>query len=186
VPSSIPAPGSVPVLETERLRLRAHRPGDFADVIALWTDPAVTRFIGGRPSAPDEVWSRILRYAGLWSLLGFGYWAIEEKRTGRFAGELGFADFKRAIEPPLDGMPEFGWALASPLHGKGYGTEAARAALAWGDRHFGQARTVCIIHPDNIPSLRIAQKTGYRELKRTTYKGHPTIVFARPPAAEAT
>ena len=38
---------------------------------------------------------------GLWSLLGFGYWAIEEKAAGGFVGELGFADFKRDIEPSL-------------------------------------------------------------------------------------
>ena len=170
---------NVPVIDTPRLRLRAHRVDDFAACAALWADPAVTRHIGGRPSSAEEAWTKLLRYAGLWSLLGFGYWAIEEKLTGGFIGELGFADFKRDIVPSLDGRPELGWALASRVHGKGYATEAVRAAVAWGEAHFGSRRTVCLIHPDNLPSLRVAAKAGYRELQRTNYKGLPTIIFSR-------
>lgn len=148
----------------------------------MWAEPEVTRFIGGRPSTRDEVWSRLLRYAGHWALLGYGYWAIVEKATGRFIGELGFADFKRDIIPSLDGMPELGWALASHAHGKGYATEAVRAAIAWGEAHFGPVRTACIISPDNLPSIRVAEKCGYREWRRTTYKDNPTIMFVRDPS----
>jgi RimJ/RimL family protein N-acetyltransferase len=169
----------VPVLETERLTLRGHRVEDFADCLALWTDPQVTRFIGGRPSTQEEVWSRLLRYIGHWSLLGFGYWAVEERATGRFIGELGFADFKRQIEPSLDGIPEAGWALSPSVHGRGYATEAVQAILAWGDRHFGSARTACIIAPENWASIRVAEKCGYREFQRTTYKDNPTIMYMR-------
>jgi RimJ/RimL family protein N-acetyltransferase len=167
---------TVPTLATARLTLRAHRADDFAACAAMWADPAVTRFIGGKPFAAEEVWSRLLRYAGLWSLLGFGYWAIAEQASGHFVGELGFADFKRDMAPPLD-APELGWALAAHAHGKGYATEAVRAALAWSDRRF--ARAVCIIGPDNRASLRVAEKCGFSELRRATYKDRPTIVLAR-------
>src|SRR5579875_2663294 len=92
---------AAPVLETERLRLHGHRLADFADSAALWTDPLVTRFIGGRPSTPDEVWSRLSRYIGHWTALGFGYWAVRERASGRFAGEVGLADFRREIDPPF-------------------------------------------------------------------------------------
>ena len=95
--------------------------------------PIVVRYIGGKPLTAEETWAKVLRYAGLWSLLGFGYWALEEKATARFIGELGFADFRRNIQPSLDGVPELGWALVSRAHGKGYATEAVRAAIAWGD-----------------------------------------------------
>jgi RimJ/RimL family protein N-acetyltransferase len=111
--------------------------------------------------------------------MGFGYWAIEEKETHNFVGELGFADYRREIEPSIKGMPELGWALASTVHGKGYATEAVRAVLAWGDAHFSAARTVSIIHPENLASIRVAEKCGYKELQRSTYKGHATIIFAR-------
>ncbi len=169
----------VPILETDRLRLREHRLDDFAASAAMWADPIVTRYIGGKPLSPEEAWGKMLRYAGLWSLLGYGYWAVEERASGDFAGELGFADLKRDIEPSLGDVPELGWALVSRFHGKGYATEAVRAALAWGDQHFGATRTVCIIHPDNLASIRVAAKCGYREYHRTLYKEHEVVLLAR-------
>ncbi|MBZ5619596.1 MAG: GNAT family N-acetyltransferase [Acidobacteriia bacterium] len=171
--------GEVPAVETERLRLRAHRIGDFSDCAAMWADPVVTRYIGGKPFSQEDVWSRLLRYVGHWSWMGFGYWAIEEKATGHFIGELGFADFKRDIEPSLDGVPELGWALASRMHGRGYATEAVRAVITWGEARFGPAQTACLIHPENLASLRVAGKCGFQEFQRTMYKGQPTIMFAR-------
>jgi RimJ/RimL family protein N-acetyltransferase len=169
----------VPVLETERLILRGHRIEDFDACLALWTDPDSTQFIGGKPSTREEVWARMLRYVGHWRLQGFGYWVVVEKATGRFVGEVGFGNFKRDIEPSLDGMPEIGWVLAPPQHGKGYATEAAQAAIAWAEGHFGPVRTACIIAPDNAPSIRVAERCGYREFQRTTYKGNPTIMYVR-------
>jgi RimJ/RimL family protein N-acetyltransferase len=170
---------AVLTIETARLRLRGHRVEDFGDCAAMWGDPAVVRHIGGRPFTAEETWGKILRYAGLWSLLGFGYWAIEETDGGRFVGEVGFADFKRAIEPSFAGAPEIGWALASWAHGAGFATEAVGAAVAWGDEHLAVARTVCLIDPDNAASIRVAEKCSYREFARTTYKDHPTILFER-------
>src|ERR1700728_3292085 len=101
----------VPVLETERLRLRGHRLDDFTACAAMWADPVVTRHIGGKPFSEEESWSRLLRYAGHWALLGFGYWVVEEKATGNFAGEIGFANYKRNLEPKLEDMPEIGWVF---------------------------------------------------------------------------
>jgi len=171
----------VPVIETERLRLRHHRIEDFADCSAMWADPAVTRYLGRDPLTAEEVWARLLRYVGHWALLGFGFWAVEEKESGRFVGDLGFMDFKRDLEPSLDGVPEIGWILASHAHGKGYATEAVRAAVAWGEVRFGSARTACIINPENLPSIRVAEKCGYQEALLTVYHGHPVVLFFRCP-----
>lgn len=168
-----------PVIETQRLRLRPHRLEDFEDCFAMWSDPLVTRYIGGRPSTPEEVWGRILRYCGHWTLLHYGYWAVEEKTSGRFVGELGFADYLREIEPSLRGIPEIGWALAPWCHGKGYATEGVLAAVAWADAHLNAERTACLIAPENTPSIRVAQKCGYHEWQATEYKGQPTLLFER-------
>lgn len=170
---------AIPVLETRRLRLRGHRPDDLADCAAMWADPLVTRHIGGQPFSAENVWSKILRYAGHWALLGFGYWLIEERQTGRFVGEAGLADFHRAITPPLDGASEAGWALAPWAHGRGLATEAVEAVVAWGDEHLAGRATVCIIDPANVASARVAEKCGYRELTRTTYQGSPTVIWRR-------
>jgi RimJ/RimL family protein N-acetyltransferase len=173
----------IPILETERLRLRAHRVDDFTVCAAMWADIEVTRYLGGKPFSEEEAWSRFLRYPGHWALLGFGYWLVEEKATGNFVGEVGFADYKRDLRPSLQGTPEIGWVLASTAHGKSYATEAARAAIGWGERHFGAIGTACIIHPENIPSIRVAEKCGYREFQLTTYKGQPAMLFFRKPGS---
>lgn len=169
----------VPVLETVRLRLRGHRLEDFAACAAMWADPAVCRQLGRKPFSEEESWTRLLRYAGHWALLGFGYWAVEEKESGRFVGEVGFADFKRDMESQAKDAPEIGWVLAGWAHGQGYATEAARAAIGWGDGHWRGARTCCIVSPDNLASIRVAEKCGYRDLQLTEYKGKPIVVMVR-------
>jgi len=139
----------------------------------------VTRYITGQPCTEEESWARLLRYAGHWALLGFGYWAVEEKASGRFIGEIGFAKYKRHLEVSLPDAPEIGWVFVSQSHGNGYATEAARAVVAWGDAHFGKCQSTCLIHPENLASIRIAEKCGYQEFQRTQYKGGTAIVFVR-------
>jgi RimJ/RimL family protein N-acetyltransferase len=170
----------VPRLETDRLLMRGHTLADFDDSAAMWGDVTVTRHIGGRPFTREEVWARLLRYVGHWALLGFGYWIVHEKASGRFIGEVGFLDGKREIDPPFGDAPEIGWVLATWSHGRGFATEAVRAAVDWGTAHFGGRRTVCLIDVPNVASIRVAQKCGYSEFARTTYKGAPVILFQRP------
>lgn len=167
---------SAPVLETDRLILRGHTKADLDDCAAMWGDPDVTRYIGGRPFARDEVWARLLRYVGHWQEMDYGFWALTEKDTGAFVGELGFADFMRPMTPSLGDTPEMGWVLAAAGHGKGYATEAVSAALAWADTRFAGGRTVCIINPENGASLRVAEKVGYREFARTDYHGETVLL----------
>jgi RimJ/RimL family protein N-acetyltransferase len=169
-------------LETQRLVLSPHTPADFPEVAAMWRDPEVTRFIGGRPFTDEESWTRLLRYVGHWAALGFGYWTLRERESGRFVGEVGFADYRREIEPGFVGAPEIGWALAPWAWGRGYATEAVEAALAWGDACFGESRTVCIISPENAASIAIALKCGYAPAGMALYRGAEIQVYARPGA----
>lgn len=172
-------PSHSPILTTDRLILRAPTLDDFLECYAMWSDPEVIRHIGGKPFTREEVWARLLRYAGHWAMLGYGYWVIREKESGRFVGEVGLADYHREIEPSLMGTPEIGWALDPALHGRGYAAEAVRAALTWADEKWPDGETACIVAPENEPSLRLARKVGYREQLRATYKGQPTIVLRR-------
>jgi RimJ/RimL family protein N-acetyltransferase len=128
----------------------------------MWSDPMVVRHTIGEPSPPQRTWLRILAYRGHWTLLNYGYWAVEEMASGLYIGEVGFADFKRDLAPAVAGLPELGWALVPASHGKGYATEALRAAVAWGDAQLAQSRTVCIIQRDNHASFRVAEKLGYK------------------------
>jgi len=174
-----PAPWTIPVLETERLRLRAHTLADLPAYCKLWADPRVVRYIGTKPNTVEESWSRMLRNAGHWALLGFGSWLVEEKSTGDFVGEVGLFNYKRDIEPPLGDVPEIGWILKPDKHGRGYATEAVHALLAWGSSRFTSSQTACIIHPDNEASLRVAEKCGFRLSHSTVFRGNPAQVLMR-------
>ncbi len=167
-------------IETHRLILRGHTLEDFEALHTMWTEPAVYRHFTGRPSTREESWSRLLRYSGHWTLFGYGYWVVEERATAAFVGEMGFANYHRDIDPPFDGRPELGWILKTSTHGKGYATEALTAIAAWGDAHFDRKETACMIAPENTASIRVAEKIGFKEKLRTTYKGDPTVVLYRP------
>ncbi|MBI1186240.1 MAG: GNAT family N-acetyltransferase [Alphaproteobacteria bacterium] len=170
-----------PTIDTARLRLRAHALDDFAACFALWSDPAVTTFIGGRPSSRDEVWSRLLRYVGHWRLLGYGFWLIEDRETGAFVGEIGFADFKRGFMPDFDDHPEMGWALSPAHQGKGYASEAARAAMDWAQARFPASPFVCMIDPANAPSIRVAEKIGFTPFAQIELRGSPVTLYRTAP-----
>ncbi|MCB2410002.1 GNAT family N-acetyltransferase [Hymenobacter lucidus] len=178
--STYPLTSPIPTISTERLRLRGHYSTDLAPFTAMFQQPAVYTYLGGQPVPEEDVWTKILRNNGLWPLLGFGYWAVEEKATGHYIGAVGFADYQRAIEPSIKGEPEIGWVLSPQVHGRGYATEAVQAALAWGNRHFTSSRTVCIIDPANTASLRVAAKCGYEPVQLTSYKGQDILLLARP------
>lgn len=172
------------MIETDRLRLRPHAAEDLIASWAMWADPHVYRYILPTPSNEQQAWSRILTYVGHWALADFGYWAVEERATGAFVGEIGFADFRRDVTPSIRGLPEMGWVLASAHHGKGYATEGVRAALGWADQHLVAARTVCLIHPENAASIRVAEKAGFAQTHVATYNNAPALLFERPRAEE--
>ena len=170
---------TAPVITTERLVLRGHTLTDFKESAAMWADPLVTRHIGGRPFTEEESWARVLRYGGLWALLGYGYWIVRERESGRFVGEVGLAEFRREVTPSLEGAPEAGWVLAPWAHGRGYAPEAVRAALSWADANLAAPRTACLIAPGNAASIQVAGKCGFRERTRGTYKGEETLILER-------
>ncbi len=168
-----------PVIETERLRLRASEARDFDDAARLWGDAEVTRHIGGTPSTRSESWLRMLRFPGLWSLLGYGYWTLET-RDGAFAGQVGLAEFKRDMTPDISGMPESGWVLSPAAHGRGYATEAMRAVLGWADDTLDDPETCCLITPENHASIRVAEKLGYALWREGAIRDERCLVFKRP------
>lgn len=170
---------TIPTIETDRLLLRGYRTEDFDAYAAMWADPVVTRFIGGKPISREASWVRFLRQLGMWQAHGFGFWVVADKATGEFLGEAGFHDLKREIEPSVEGALEAGWGFVPPVYGKGIATEVVGAAVGWADANRPGMRMVCIIDPDNAPSRRVAEKYGFRELSRTTYHGTPTILFQR-------
>jgi RimJ/RimL family protein N-acetyltransferase len=92
-----------------------------------------------------------------WDERGFGRWAVEERETGRFVGHAGLG-----VHSLWPADPELGYGVDPELWGRGYATEAAGAALVHGFETLGLERVVSIIHPENTPSIRVAERLGER------------------------
>lgn len=168
---------TAPILRTDRLVLRPHRPDDLDALTAMAADPLVNRWVGGaRPR--EETWIRLLRSIGQWTAFGYGAWIACDAATGAFVGEVGLIEARRAVDPPIDALPEVGWVLAASAHGRGFASEAMGAALGWAQAA-GIARTTCIIDPDNARSLRLAGRFSYRPVREARYKGRPIVVLER-------
>ncbi|HEX8387973.1 MAG TPA: GNAT family N-acetyltransferase [Sphingomonas sp.] len=168
-----------PTISTPRLTLTPHAASDFDEVAALYGDEGVMARIGVPPSTREESWHRLLRYVGHWSTMGFGHWVVRETTTGRYLGDVGLMESRRATLPSFEGTPEAAWAFATAAQGRGFAREAAAAMLAWADGQ-GIARTVAIIGPANDASVRLAGRLGYADVGEVAYKGGPLRFFERP------
>lgn len=147
-----------PTLQTPRLILRGWRPGDVEPYAAMLADDETARFITaqGRGLSATEAWNETVWLVGHWQLLGYGMFVVEERSTGAFLGRVG------PLNPPWWPAFEMAWSLAPAARGKGYATEAARAAIDWSFETLGLDRIVSIIHPRNAASQAVAERLGER------------------------
>ena len=163
-----------PVIATERLMLRPWRGADVAANTAMLSDPATARFLTADGKAVTEElvgWRNAAVMAGHWALHGYGMFVVEEKQSGRFVGRVG------PWFPP--GWPGFevGWGIAGAFRGKGYATEAARAAIDWSFGTFELEQILHCIDCDNAPSQAVARRLGAEKRRRFDLFGHAADVW---------
>jgi RimJ/RimL family protein N-acetyltransferase len=158
-------------LETDRLVMREFRESDTDAYAEMCADEEVMRYVSGRALKRDEAWRQMAVFLGHFSLRGYSFWAVDEKATGAFVGRVG------CWRP--EGWPSFevGWALARGYWGRGYATEAARAALDYAFERLGQARVVSLIHPENARSIRVAERIGERHEGEAEVIGVRALVY---------
>ncbi len=150
-----------PVLTTERLELWRPCIGDLPLLEAMMEPAAVRQYLGAmEPSTPD-VFTRLLRNAGSWSLYGYGTFMVRERGREEIVGNCGVFHSWRGLGEDFDDKPEAGWILAESAFGRGIAHEAMTAALAWFDREHGPREIVCMIDPENAPSLKLAKRLGF-------------------------
>ncbi len=162
--------------QTERLLLRQWTGRDFEPLADYYAREETARYVGG-VSDRDQAWRRLAMLIGHWALRGFGYWALEEKETGRFAGSVGL--WRSEGWPDL----ELGYWLVPAAHGKGYATEAGAEARDAAFAELGAETLVSYIHPDNEPSKRVAERLGARfeeVIELLTHGPHCVYRYPRP------
>jgi RimJ/RimL family protein N-acetyltransferase len=169
-------------IDTPRLRLRPPKGGDAAALWDMHRDPDVMQFMTGPPPAVGGVtmaWRNVAMLIGHWHLRDYGQWMVEEKSAGELVGRVGFWN--------PEGWPgvELGWLIRRSDWGQGLATEAAAAALAWAWRHTSVASIMSLIQPDNVRSIRVAEKIGERFEHTLMVDGQLVQVYVieRPAAA---
>lgn len=167
------------MIETDRLILSRPSLDDFEDVVAMGRHEGVARYIGGEPTTREEAWKKLLQKIGHWSAFGFGIFTVRTRDKNTFVGEVGLAYFSRGLGAAFDPFPEAAWVLAAHAHGKGFATEAIVCAHNWMVGHHAMTRSVCIIHPENVVSLRVASKLGYVQFSEADYHGARPLMLER-------
>jgi ribosomal-protein-alanine N-acetyltransferase len=144
------------ILETERLILRHQQASDVPDLVDLWADPEVTRYLGG---PRDRVWLRSVfeETAHDPHAEPYDLWPLIEKESGQLVGHCGL------LEKKVEGRPEIEltYVLAPAAWGKGYATEVGRALVRYAFAR-GIERLIALIEPGNAASERVAVKVGMR------------------------
>lgn len=154
------------MIETPRLRLLPWRFGDWQSFHPIASDPEVMRYITrGEPWTADRTRQFVRKQMALFAERGFCRWRLELKETGETAGFCGGGSLHG-----FDGV-ETGWWLARHLWGQGLATEAARAAVDHLFDRAGLARLISVADHENLASLRVMAKLGFRFVEELDYKG---------------
>jgi ribosomal-protein-alanine N-acetyltransferase len=161
------------MLETERLRMRKLTRDDLGWLIALRTDPDVSKYLGGtRLQNPEKIAERLETYLKCYEKLGFGTCGMIWKQTGEMIGFSG-------LQPLEDtGEIELGYSLAKEFWRMGIGYECASAWLRYGFETAGLERIVAIAVPENTGSWRIMEKCGMQYEKNELHYGMDVVYYA--------
>jgi RimJ/RimL family protein N-acetyltransferase len=145
------------MIQTERLILRAYREDDRPDFAALNGDPRVGVWLGG---TLDRAGSDALldRFNAHIAEHGWGAWAVERKSDGRLIGMTGLAPVNEAL--PVGPAVEIEWRFVPRAWGKGYATEAATVALAWGLANLDVPEILAFTADTNLASQAVMRKIG--------------------------
>ena len=165
-----------PTLTTSRLLLRPWRDDDLPAFAALSADPRVMEFL---PAVLDRAASDVLaaRIRDHFDRYGYGLWAVEVPGAADFIGFVGLAvaDFGAPFCPCV----EIGWRLACAHWGRGYATEGARAALAFGFDRLGLREIVSFTTVANARSRRVMERLGMAHSPADDFE-HPRLPPGHP------
>jgi ribosomal-protein-alanine N-acetyltransferase len=166
----------VPELRTERLVLRRWRDEDRAPFARMNADPRVMEFLGPLLSRAESD-AMIERAEEIFAQHGFTFWAMEIPGVAAFAGFTGLV--VPSWEAHFTPCVEVGWRLAVEHWGRGYATEAARAAVNAGFESFGLDEIVAITVPANVRSRHVMEKLGMTRAPADDFE-HPRVAEGDP------
>lgn len=160
------------MIDTPRLHIRPFAPNDAVEFYALTQDSGFTAYpiTDYRQASVDSAHEWICRARELNATTGLGKWAVCDRGAGELLGMGGLTPWN------FDGesMVDITYRLRTRAWGQGYGTELALALRDFGFEVSALAEITATITPDNLASLRIAEKIGMRFARRITLLGVET------------
>ena len=163
----------MPALETERLILRSFREEDVDAMVLLFANPDFMRFSLGVYTERQKTIDFIEKVMG-WDRAGIpSQFAVVPRGEHAVIGYCGFHH-----HPEVPGEVEIGYRLHPDYWNRGLITEAARAVRDHAFVGLKLPRVISLIHPENIPSRRVAEKNGMKVENEITFRGFPTLVYA--------
>jgi len=164
---------SIFTLETKRLILSSWSKADRQNIIALYADPLASRDFG-RTLTADESSATFDKYLSAFQIYGFTRWKLTLK-DGTFIGTTGV--MRVLNHQALGTHDEIGWRLLPDFWGKGYATEAARAALDDVHTRCGLRGLITYTSPDNPASAAVMERLGFIRTPERDFSAHyPTVV----------
>lgn len=153
------------LIETQRLLIKPPTQEDFADLLALRTDPDVMKYIGdGSLQSEEKVKTVLTQLIEYYKKYGTTFFCAFEKSSGNFIGQVGL--FQLAFDEKQTEL-EVAYRLHKKYWGFGYATELTRAIISWGFNHLSVDHFVAVIKPNNNASRRVLEKSGMYYLEKT-------------------
>lgn len=145
----------IPTIETPNLILRAWRAEDADRWHELLQEEDILRYFPNpKPPRREKADEYIAHHRSHWDQYGYGHWAVVTRSDRRLIGWNGLEYL-----PELR-QTELAYLLSREVWGRGYATEAARAAVKFGFDKAGLDLIIGLVHPDNAGSVRVLEKCG--------------------------
>lgn len=144
---------------------------DFDQYAEIHIDPDITRYTARIDFTRLDAWRHLAMIVGHWELRGYGMWGVFERDTQALVGRVGFYD------PDTWPAFELGWTIGKKWWGKGYAPEAARRCLQYAFEELDREHVISLIDPENVNSIRVAERIGETLEGETTVAGHRLLVY---------
>lgn len=162
------------IAETPTITLRQFIQNDLDALAVILADSQVMRFSLSGPKTREQTQSLLDSILLSYEKRGRGLYAVVHKDDQKLIGYCGF------FLQQIDGQQEIevGYRLACAYWGKGLATEAAIATRDYAFNQLGLTRLISIIEPENIRSIRVAEKIGMRHEKDSSFENLPVRIYA--------
>ncbi|WP_300801128.1 GNAT family N-acetyltransferase [uncultured Acetatifactor sp.] len=146
------------ILRTARCLIRETVPEDVESFYQIYSHPAITEYMEGLYPEVEEERQYVRDYIEkVYTFFGFGVWTVVERESGAVIGRAGFS-YREGFDEP-----ELGFIIGVPWQRRGYAEEVCRAVLAYGWSALEFRQVQALVEPENIPSVRLCEKLGFRK-----------------------